>query len=101
MLVQTIAELISLGVLVTLTASSTTTYYPFKSYGPHGVESNIDVAAGYNSEDYPGLDGYTNRGPGIDIIGLGADTYTAYQSFYMEITNGVCSLEPVALHQLL
>ena len=60
--------------------NSTTTWYPFRSYGPHGVESNIDVAAGYNSEDYPGLDGYTNRGPGIDIVGLGANTYTAYQS---------------------
>ena len=59
--------------------NSTTTWYPFRSYGPHGVESNIDVAAGYNSEDYPGLDGYTNRGPGIDIVGLGANTYTAYQ----------------------
>ena len=72
---------ITWGASNTAGTSSTTTYYPFKSYGPHGVESNIDVAAGYNSEDYPGLDGYTNRGPGIDIIGLGADTYTAYQSF--------------------
>ena len=62
--------------------NSTTTWYPFRSYGPHGVESNIDVAAGYNSEDYPGLDGYTNRGPGIDIVGLGANTYTAYQSSF-------------------
>ena len=62
--------------------TSTSTWYPFRSYGPHGVESNIDVAAGYNSEDYPGLDGYTNRGPGIDIVGLGANTYTAYQSSF-------------------
>lgn len=72
---------ISWGTSNSASTSSTTTYYPFKSYGPHGVESNIDVAAGYNSEDYPGLDGYTNRGPGIDIVGLGANTYTAYQSF--------------------
>jgi len=62
------------------TTSGTVNWYPFKSYGPHGVENNIDVAAGYNSEDYPGLDGYTNRGPGIDIVGLGANTYTSYQS---------------------
>ena len=81
--------------------NSTTTWYPFRSYGPHGVESNIDVAAGYNSEDYPGLDGYTNRGPGIDIVGLGANTYTAYQSSHMDHSVGVCSLEPVALHQQL
>ena len=60
--------------------SSTTTWYPFISYGPHGVESNIDVAAGYNSQDYPGLDGYSNRGPGIDIVGLGANTWTSYPS---------------------
>lgn len=60
--------------------SSTTTWYPFISYGPHGVESNIDVAAGYNSQDYPGLDGYSNRGPGIDIVGLGSDTWTSYPS---------------------
>ena len=60
--------------------SSTTTWYPFMSYGPHGVESNIDVAAGYNSEEYPGLDGYSNRGPGIDIVGLGANTWTSYPS---------------------
>ena len=72
---------ISWGASNSASTSSTTTYYPFKSYGPHGVESNIDVAAGYNSEDYPGLDGYTNRGPGVDIVGLGANTYTAYQSF--------------------
>lgn len=60
--------------------SSTTTWYPFIAYGPHGVDSNIDVAAGYNSEEYPCLDGYSNRGPGIDIIGLGASTWTSYQS---------------------
>ena len=62
----------------TNSTSSASTWYPFKSYGPHGVESNIDVAAGYNSEDYPGLDGYSNRGPGIDIVGLGANTWTSY-----------------------
>lgn len=62
----------------TATTSSITTWYPFISYGPHGVDSNIDVAAGYNSEEYPGLDGYSNRGPGIDIVGLGANTWSSY-----------------------
>ena len=67
----------------------------------HMGKSNIDVAAGYNSEDYPGLDGYTNRGPGIDIVGLGANTYTAYQSSFYGSLDGACSLELVVLHQQL
>lgn len=55
-----------------------TIWYPFVPYGPHGEDKNIDVAAGYNSEAVPILDGYTNRGPGIDIIGLGSNTWTSY-----------------------
>ena len=43
-----------------------------------GIDNNIDVAAGYNSEEYPGLDGYSTRGPGIDIVGLGANTWSSY-----------------------
>ena len=54
------------------------TYYPFMAYGPHGLDKGIDVAAGQNSETHPMLDGYTTRGPGIDIVGRGAYTYTAY-----------------------
>ena len=67
-----------------VTASeSLTPLYPFKSYGPHGVGGgkSIDVAAGYNSEGLPALDPYTNRGKGIDIIGLGEATWTSYPSF--------------------
>ena len=60
--------------------SSTAVWYPFRAFGPHGTNTNIDVAAGYNSEDYPGLDGYTNRGKGVDIIGLGSNTWTANPS---------------------
>lgn len=60
--------------------SSVTTWYPHIAYGPHGTNNNIDVAAGYNSEAMPGWDGYSNRGPGITITGLGANTYSAYQS---------------------
>ena len=52
--------------------------YPFKSYGPHGLTKGIDVAAGRNSEGLPVLDTYSNRGKGVDIIGLGANTWTAY-----------------------
>ena len=53
-------------------------YYPFRAYGPHGLDKAIDVAAGQNSETHPMLDAYTTRGPGIDIVGRGAYTYTAY-----------------------
>ena len=56
------------------------TYYPFRAYGPHGLDKGIDVAAGQNSETHPMLDAYTNRGPGIDIVGRGAYTFTAYPS---------------------
>ena len=54
------------------------TYYPFRAYGPHGLDKGIDVAAGQNSETHNMLDDYTNRGPGIDIVGRGAYTFTAY-----------------------
>jgi phosphatidylethanolamine-binding protein (PEBP) family uncharacterized protein/plastocyanin len=62
----------------TPTASSTTTWYNFIPYGPSGAATAIDVAAGKNSEATPILDGYSNRGPGIDIVGLGSSTWTSY-----------------------
>ena len=55
-----------------------TTWYPFRAYGPHGLDKGIDVAAGQNSETHGMLDGYTTRGPGIDIVGRGEYTFTAY-----------------------
>jgi len=58
-------------------------WYPFIAYGPHGLDKAIDVAAGQNSETYPMLDGYSNRGPGVDIVGCGAETFTAYPSYTM------------------
>ena len=58
-------------------STSTTTWYPFMATGPHGLAKGIDVAAGQNSETHPMLDAYTNRGPGIDIIGRGAATHSA------------------------
>ena len=71
---------ISYNNAVGVSSSSTLSWYPFSPYGPHGNVKAIDVAAGYNSEGIPALDGYTNRGPGIDIVGLGASTWTAYPS---------------------
>ena len=68
-------------------STSTTTWYPFRAYGPHGYVKSIDVAAGQNSETYPMLDDYTNRGPGIDVVGLGGDTFTAYPSSTMSDGN--------------
>ena len=53
-------------------------WYPFRAYGPHGLDKGIDVAAGQNSETHGMLDDYTNRGPGIDIVGRGTYTFTAY-----------------------
>ena len=55
-----------------------TTWYPFRASGPHGLDKGIDVAAGQNSESQGMLDDYTNRGPGIDIVGRGAYTFTSY-----------------------
>lgn len=52
-------------------------FQPFLSFSPHGLEDAIDVAAGQNSQTFPVLDSYSNRGPGIDVIGLGAGTWTA------------------------
>ena len=57
--------------------TSTTNWYPFRIYGPHGIDKAIDVAAGGNSEGCPTLDFYTGRGPGVDIIGRGTATWTA------------------------
>ena len=49
----------------------------FTTYGPHGYDKAIDVAAGQNSETYSMLDGYSNRGPGVDVVGLGGKTFSA------------------------
>lgn len=63
--------------------ASNTVNYPFRHTGPKGSPYSIDVAAGQNSETFPILDHYSARGPGIDIIGLGARTYTCYPSSLM------------------
>lgn len=68
-----------------VSSSGATTYYPLRSYGPAGCkrDKSIDVAAGQNSMKYPILDGYSTRGPGIDIVGKGSDTWTAYPTYTM------------------
>ena len=71
------------GSYISKMSTSTTTWYAFRAYGPHGLVKSIDVAAGQNSETYPMLDDYTNRGPGIDVVGLGAETFTAYPTSTM------------------
>ena len=60
------------------TSGSMETHSPWWNYGFHGRDKAIDVAAGRNSESWPGCDSYSNRGPGIDIIGRGASTWAAY-----------------------
>ena len=62
------------------TSGSVEDHYPWRNYGFHGRDKAIDVAAGRNSESWPGLDTYTNRGPGIDIIGRGSTTWSSYPS---------------------
>ena len=61
-------------------ASNSQNWYPFYAYGPHGCDDGtvIDVAAGQSSMGAPLLDSYSNRGPGIDVIGRGASTFSAY-----------------------
>lgn len=57
----------------------TQSFNPFVTHGPIGCsrDKSIDVAAGQNSETFPALDHYTNRGPGIDIVGAGHKTLVA------------------------
>jgi len=63
------------------TQSGTTILYPLAPYGPEGYDKSIDVAASTNSEKYQSLDGYSNRGPGIDICGMGGHTFAAYPQY--------------------
>ena len=58
-------------------STSTTNWYRFRVWGPNGLDKAIEVAAGSNSQGCPGLDSYTTRGPGVDIIGRGSSTWTA------------------------
>ena len=62
---------------ITKGTTSTTNWYPLRCYGPHGTDKSINVAAGQNSEGVPTLDWYSARGPGVDVIGRGSQTWTA------------------------
>ncbi len=62
---------------ITKTTTNTTSWSPWWNYGTHGTDGGIDVAAGQNSEEWSVLDKYTCRGPGIDIVGMGANTYSS------------------------
>ena len=58
------------------------TVYPFRSFGPHGCsrDKSIDVGAVQNSMKNPIIEYASSRGPGVDIMGRGNDTYSAYPS---------------------
>lgn len=60
-------------------------WYTHRLYGPAGStrDKAIDVAAGQNSQKYPILDTYSSRGKGVDIVGKGSDSYTAYPIYTM------------------
>ena len=73
-------EITNSGGVSSPVTTNITNWYPFRAYGPHGLDKGIDVAAGQNSETHGMLDDYTNRGPGIDIVGRGGYTFTAYQT---------------------
>mgnify|MGYP001176139332 CR=1 FL=1 len=53
-----------------------TTIYALRPYGPGGLAKSINVAAGQNSEGAACLDGYSSRGPGVDLIGRGSGTWS-------------------------
>ena len=55
---------------------NTTTHYPLRPYGPGGLAKSINVAAGNNCEGAPCLDGYSSRGPGVDVVGRGSGTWS-------------------------
>ena len=67
---------------LTISKGTTSTSWPepWNNYGTHGRTDGIDVAAGQNSEEWSVLDSYSCRGPGIDITGMGANTYTSNPS---------------------
>jgi len=62
---------------ISKTTTTTTAWNPWYNYGIHGHTDGIDVAAGQNSEEWSVLDAYTCRGPGIDVVGMGANTFSS------------------------
>lgn len=68
--------------------TTVTRWYPLRPDGPHGNPNTIHVAAGGSSEASPVLDRYTSRGPGVDLIGRGVDTFCAEGPGGTLYTNG-------------
>lgn len=60
--------------------SNNVALHPFQAFGPGGLDKGIDVAAGQASGSKPILDLYSSRGPGVDMVGIGAYTWSAYPS---------------------
>ena len=58
-------------------STSTTRWYPHYHYGAGGLAKCITTAAGRNSENNPVLDGYTSRGPAVELIGRGLSSFCA------------------------
>ena len=53
-------------------------FYVHRSVGPTGHNPNqIDVGARQPSEETPSIDGYSSRGPVVDIFGLGRGTWSS------------------------
>ena len=66
--------------IITTITTTTTSHSPWYNYGTHGHTDGIDVAAGQNSEQWSVLDSYSCRGPGVDVVGMGANTFTSNPS---------------------
>ena len=64
---------------LTISKGTTSTSWPepWHNFGTHGLDDAMDVAAGQNSEEWSVLDDYSCRGPGIDITGMGSDTFSS------------------------
>lgn len=58
-------------------ATAPSTVYPLRTYS-EGSTNMITVAACQNSTINPLLDDYSNRGPCVDVAGLGSYTWTSY-----------------------
>ena len=61
---------------ISKTYTTSTTHYKFRSYGDGGIDKALVVAAGQNSAKYPTLDAYSGRGPGVDVVGRGVNTFS-------------------------
>ena len=61
---------------ISKTFTTDTTHYKFRSYGDGGLDKALVVAAGQNSAKYPTLDAYSGRGPGVDVVGRGVNTFS-------------------------